>query len=173
MDLLGNQCETSSSARLQAFAQLSEEGLRDVMLSSLNAVFEGAAGGETFRGNGKVNIYLQISKGEVFICEIKFWGGSASLEETVTQLRGRLAWKDSCGVAVMLSRNAGFTDVLASAQQALPKLPGYVEGSLRRVDERHFVARFAIPADEARTAAIHVLIYNVYSADPGKRAVKR
>ncbi|HEY1307287.1 MAG TPA: hypothetical protein VGF24_27215 [Vicinamibacterales bacterium] len=172
MELLGNQCEQFERTP-QAFAQLTEEGLRDVMLSSLNAVFEGAAGGETFRGNGKVDIHLQISKGEVFVCEIKFWAGPVSLEETVEQLRGRLTWKDSYGVAVMLSRNAGFREVLASAEDTIPELPGCLKGSLRRVNERHFVARFTIPADEARTAEIHVLVYNVYSAAPSKRAVKR
>jgi hypothetical protein len=45
----------------QAFRQLTEEGLRDVLLGSLNAVFEGAAGGETFQGIGKVDIHLRIS----------------------------------------------------------------------------------------------------------------
>jgi len=172
LELLGNQCQQFERTP-QVFSHLQEEGLRDIILSSLNAVFEGAAGGETFRGDGKVDIHLQISQGEVFVCEIKFWGGPASLAEVVEQLRGRLTWKDSYGVAVVLSRNTGFTDVLTSVRQTVPQLPGYIQSTLRQVDERHFVARFTIPNDEARTAEIHIFVYNLYVPDPGGRTVKR
>jgi hypothetical protein len=71
VDLMERSCR-QFEATPQAFAQLTEEGLRDVMLSALNGVFEGAAGGETFRVAGKADIHLQISKGEVFVAEIKF-----------------------------------------------------------------------------------------------------
>ena len=147
--------------------------MRDTILGSLNAVFEGAAGGETFRGNGKVDIHLQIAQGEVFICEIKFWRGPGSLDEVVAQLRGRLTWRDSYGVGIVFSRNAGFTEVLAAVQQTLPGLKGFMPESLRQMGEHHFIARFAIPSDKARTAEIYILVYNLYLPDPGRRAVKR
>ena len=171
-ELLDNQCRQFERTP-QVFSHLREEGLRDVMLSSLNAVFEGAAGGETFRGSGKVDIHLQISQGEVFVSEIKFLAGPASAQEVVGQLRGRLTWKDSYGVAVILSKNAGFSDVLASVPQTVLRLPGYVPNTLRKVDERHFVARFTIPSDESRTAEVHIVVYNVYAPDAGHRAVKQ
>jgi hypothetical protein len=75
LDNSGRQFERTP----QAFQQLSEEGLRDVVLGSLNTVFEGAAGGETFHGDGKTDIHLRISKGEVFVAELKFWTGPESL----------------------------------------------------------------------------------------------
>ena len=172
MELLESQCQQFERTP-QVFSELQEEGLRDIVLSSLNAVFEGTAGGETFRGNGKVDIHLQIAQGEVFICEIKFWRGSGSLDEVVAQLRGRLTWRDSYGVGVVFSRNVGFTEVLDAVQQTLPGLQGFMPESLRQTGEHHFVARFAIPSDEARTAEIHILVYNLYLPDPGRRAVKR
>jgi len=171
-ELLDNQCRQFERTP-QVFNHLQEEGLRDVILSGLNAVFEGAAGGETFRGSGKVDIHLQIAQGEVFVCEIKFWGGAGSLHETVGQLRGRLTWTDSYGVALILSRNVGFSDVLKTVEQTIPQLAGYVQGSIRKVDERHFAARFTVPSDAARTAEIHIVLYNVYAPEPGRRAIKR
>lgn len=136
-------------------------------------MFEGAAGGETFQGDGKIDIHLRIAQGEVFIAELKFWDGPTSLEEVVGQLRGRLTWKDSYGVAIILSRNTGFSDVLKAVQDTIPKLAGYITGSLRQVDERHFVATFTIPSDESRSAEIHVLAYNLHVPAPGGRTVRR
>ena len=132
MELLESQCQQFERTP-QAFSELQEEGLRDIVLSSLNAVFEGAAGGETFRGNGKVDIHLQIAQGEVFICEIKFWRGPGSLDEVVAQLMGRLTWRDSYGVGVVFSLNAGFTEVLAAVQQRLPSLQGCLPESFASV----------------------------------------
>ena len=172
MELLESQCQQFERTP-QAFSELHEEGLRDIVLSSLNAVFEGAAGGETFRGNGKVDIHLQIAQGEVFICEIKFWRGPGSLDEVVAQLMGRLTWRDSYGVGVVFSLNTGFTEVLAAVLRKLSGLPGCVPESLHQMDEHHFVARFAIPSDEARAAEIHILVYNLYLPNPGRRAIKR
>ena len=172
MELVESQCQQFERTP-QVFSELQEEGLRDIVLSSLNAVFEGAAGGETFRGNGKVDIHLQVAQGEVFLCEIKFWRGLRSLDEVVAQVMGRLTWRDSYGVGVVFSLNAGFTEVLAAVHQRLRGLQGCLPESLHRADEHHFVASFAIPSDEARTAEIHILVYNLYLPNPGRRAVKR
>lgn len=41
---------------------MGEEALRDVLLVSLNSIFEGKATGETFSKRGKTDIYLNINK---------------------------------------------------------------------------------------------------------------
>jgi hypothetical protein len=172
LELLDNGCRQFERTP-QAFQQLAEEGLRDVLLGSLNAVFEGAAGGETFQGIGKVDIHLRISQGEVFVAEIKFWDGPESLRQVIGQLRGRLTWRDSYGVALVLSRNAGFTDVLRSLRETIGSVEGFVAGSLQERAANHFVTRFTIPSDGARHANIHMLVYNLFVPDPGRRTVKR
>src|SRR5207253_7346764 len=72
VEIIDNQCRQFELTPT-AFQGLTEEALRDVVLSSLNAVFEGAAGGELFRVLGKTDIHLRISRGEVFIAELKVW----------------------------------------------------------------------------------------------------
>ena len=161
LDLLDNGCRQFERTP-QAFRQLAEEGLRDILLGSLNAVFQGAAGGETFHGVGKVDIHLRVSRGEVFVAELKFWEGPGSLREAVDQLRGRLTWRESYGVALVLSRNADFSLVLRSLRETLPSLDGFGPGSLRESASNHFVTRFAILSDPARHANIHVLVYNLF-----------
>jgi hypothetical protein len=131
------------------------------------------AGGETFQGVGKVDIHLRITQGEVFIAELKFWDGPESLRFVIGQLRGRLTWRDSYGVALVLSRNAGFDDVLRAARETIGTTEGFVTGSLQSRSANHFVARFTIPSDAARQANIHVLVFNVFVPEAGKRTVKR
>lgn len=171
-ELIDNQCRGFERTP-QAFAALTEEGLRDIILGSLNAVFEGAAAGETFQGVGKVDIHLRISQGEVFVAEVKFWSGASSLHETLRQLRERLTWRDSYGVAIMLSKNAGFSDVLKAVAAEIPTAEGYAERTLRNLSENHFAARFTIPSDGARQAELHVFVYNLYAPRVGKRQTKR
>lgn len=172
LELLDNGCRQFERTP-QAFRQLTEEGLRDVLLGSLNAVFEGAAGGETFQGIGKVDIHLRISQGEVFVAEVKFWDGPDSLRTVIGQLRGRLTWRDAYGVALVLSRKAGFTDVLRAVEDTASSIDGFVPGSLQVPNANHLVARFTIPSDSARQAYVHVLVYNLFVPDPGRRMVRR
>lgn len=172
LDLIDNQCRQFERTP-QAFNQLTEEGLRDVVLSSLNAVFEGAAGGETFQGIGKVDIHLRIAQGEIFVSELKFWDGPASLHEVIGQLRGRLTWRDGYGVALVLSRNVGFGEVLRAVFDAIPTVEGFVAGSLRERAANHFIARFTIPSDAPRHAEVDVLVHNLHVPDADRRTVKR
>ena len=172
LELLDNGCRQFERTP-QAFQPLAEEGLRDVILGNLNAVFEGAAGGETFQGIGKVDIHLRISQGEVFVAEVKFWDGPESLRHVIGQLRGRLTWRDSYGVALVLSRNAGFSEVLRAVRETIGSVEGFAAGSLQERAANHFLTRFTIPSDDARQANIHVLIYNLFVPDPGRRTVKR
>ena len=172
LELVDNQCRGFERTP-QSYNVLTEEGLRDIILGSLNGVFQGAASGETFQGIGKVDIHLRISQGEVFVAEIKFWDGPNSLHETLHQLRGRLTWRDSYGVAIVLSRNVGFSDVLKAVSDEIPRAEGYVDRTLRSPSANHFVARFSVPSDAIRQAEIHVLVYNLYVQQAGKRQTKR
>src|SRR2546428_1369195 len=124
--------------------------LRDVILSSLNGVFAGAAIGEAFQGLGKTDIHLRISQGEVFISELKIWRGPATLAEVVKQLLERLTWRDAYGVAIVISRNADFTGVLRSIETTLLQLPGVALGTFRKLGENTFIARFSLPSDPTR-----------------------
>jgi hypothetical protein len=84
-----------------------------------------------------------------------------------------LTWRDSHGVALVLSRNAGFDDVLRSVRDPIGVTAGFAPGSLQTRSANHFVTRFAIPSDPTRQANIHVLVFNLFVPDAGKRAVKR
>lgn len=171
IDLIDNQCRQFERTPT-VFQTMGEEALRDLLLSSLNAVFEGGAAGEVFQVLGKTDIHLRISQGEVFIAEGKIWDGPASLAQVVAQLRERLTWRDAYGVAIIFSRNAGFNGVLTAIETTLPTLPGVVPGTEKRTAENVFVARFSLPGDGARHVEIHVRAYDLHTARPAGRIAR-
>jgi len=168
VEIIDNQCRQFERTPT-VFQGMPEEALRDVMLSSLNSVFEGAADGEVFRVLGKTDIHLRISRGDAFIAELKVWAGPASLAEVVGQLLDRLTWRDAHGVVIILSKNVDFSGVLASICAMLPTLPGASAPSFRKEGANVFVARFALPSDAAKQVEVHVRAYNLYTARPSGR----
>ena len=122
-----------------------------------------------FQGLGKIDVHLRISEGEVFVAEIKIWGGPATLAEVVSQLLDRLTWREAFGVAVVISRNADFGAVLKSIEDTLPQLPGAIPGSIRKLEENVFVTRFSLPSDQSKQVEVHVRAYNLYTQRPSGR----
>jgi hypothetical protein len=163
VEIVDNQCRQFELTPT-VFQGMPEEALRDVMLSSLNIVFEGGAGGEVFRVLGKTDIHLRISRGEVFIAELKVWAGPASLAEVVGQLLERLTWRDAYGVVIIFSKNVDFGAVLAGIAATLPALPGAVAPSFRKEGANVFVTRFVLPTDASTQVEVHVRAYSLYTA---------
>jgi hypothetical protein len=78
----------------KTYMKLDEEGLRDVILSSLNSHYEGTATGETFNKSGKTDIFIPFDNKSAFIAECKIWHGKKQLEEALEQLFSYTTWRD-------------------------------------------------------------------------------
>jgi len=146
----------------QTYAKLTEEDLRNIILSNLNAVFEGDAVGEAFSKLGKTDIYLKVSEGGIFIAECKYWRGPQTVGDATAQILGYLTWRHSYGVVILFSKNKGFSNVLQAVAQALPSLASYAEG-YKQVADTHFVALHRLPEDGKKLVELHYLVYDLYS----------
>jgi hypothetical protein len=144
----------------QTVAKLDEEDIRNLILSSLNAVFNLGAVGEAFSKRGKTDIYLVVPEGGIFIAECKIWYGPRTVAEAVGQILGYLTWRDAFGVVLVFSRNKGFSSVLGAIPEAINDIPS-LRGDLYTVDEHHWLARHTLPGDESQTVEIHYLAYNI------------
>ena len=71
-----------------------EEELRDIILSQLNAVYEGEAKGETFNKSGKTDILISDEGRSAFIAECKIWHGQKNFLEAIDQLLIPLRFQD-------------------------------------------------------------------------------
>lgn len=95
-----------------AFKGMGEEDLRQHFLVQLNGQFEGAATGETFNVNGKTDILLRANGRNIFIAECKFWKGPKHYRETIDQLLGYTAWRDTKTAILIFNRGTAMSTVL-------------------------------------------------------------
>jgi len=146
----------------QTVAKLDEEDIRNLILSSLNAVFNLGAVGEAFSKQGKTDIYLVVPEGGIFIVECKIWYGPHTIGEAVDQILGYLTWRDAYGVVLLFSRNKGFSNVLGSIREAINSIAS-LRGELHQIDDHHWLARHILPSDDSQTVEIHYLVYNIYA----------
>ena len=103
-----------------AFKSMGEEDLRQHFLVQLNGHFEGAATGETFNVNGKTDILLRSNGKNVFIAECKFWKGSKQYRETIDQLLGYTAWRDTKTAILVFNRGTAMSTVVNAIEAETP-----------------------------------------------------
>ena len=119
-------------------AKLYEEEIRFILLVSLNAVFEGLAGGEVFNHKGKTDILIRVEDTNVFVGECKVWTGPSDFRKAIDQLLGDLTWRDTVGTLLLFIRNLDVTAVISKAVKVIQEHPNHVEAHpAHDPDDRH------------------------------------
>lgn len=145
-----------------AFKAMGEEGLRQHFLVQLNGQFEGNATGETFNVGGKTDILLRESGRNVFIAECKFWKGPKNFRDTIDQLLGYTAWRDTKTAIIVFNRGTGLSAVLSGINSEATGHPNYK----RTLDWKHetgFRYTFHHTSDVNREFMLTVLVFDVPS----------
>jgi len=143
-----------------AFKTMGEEDLRQHLLVQLNGQFEGAATGETFNVNGKTDILLRHNGKNVFIAECKYWKGPKVYRETIDQLLGYTAWRDTKTTILIFNRGTAMSTVLAGVVAETVVHRNFK----RQVDWKHESGfRFVLhhPNDVNREFLLTVLVFDV------------
>lgn len=153
----GRQFEQTPST----YKTFGEEDLRNVILVTLNSLFEGKATGETFSKKGKTDIHLNIDKGNILIAECKLWSGKALYSKTIDQLLGYLTWRNNFGVMITFVNQKSFSKVLDEAPNRIKEHPSFRSG-YHKMDSTHFMSMHVLPDDEMKNVEIHHLFYNLY-----------
>lgn len=143
-----------------AFSKQTEEHLRDQFLFQLNGQFEGRATGETFNLHGKTDILLRENDRNVFIAECKFWKGPKKFSETIDQLLGYTAWRDTKTAILVFNRGTDTTTVLKGISETAEAHPNY-KRTLPYKHESGFRYVFHHTGDSNREFILTVLIFHV------------
>lgn len=146
----------------KTFMNSGEEDFRNVILVGLNALFEGNATGETFMAKGKTDIYLNIAKGNILVCECKIWGGQKLYGETIDQILSYLTWRVNYGVIITFVRNKSFTNVLTEHEAPISRHLSYRNG-FKKLTDTHFISQHSLPTDNQKNVELHHLFYHVDS----------
>jgi hypothetical protein len=102
-----------------------EEEIRDLLLGALNLVFEGAAAGEVFNGDGKTDILIRVDNAHIFIGECKIWTGVDSMDEALAQIFKYLVWRDTKAAILLFIRNKDATTVIEKAMKQIKDHPNF------------------------------------------------
>lgn len=106
--------------RPDQFQNLTEENIRDRMLTTLNHTFKGRGHAESKNRKGKTDILVRTKDGlNEHVFELKVWNGIKTLPETINQIRNYLSWHNNyCGI-IIFSYNKKFTSVLNETEKYL------------------------------------------------------
>ena len=143
-----------------AFKSMGEEDLRQHFLVQLNGQFEGAATGETFNVNGKTDILLRSNGKNVFIAECKFWKGPKQFAETIDQLLGYTAWRDTKTAILVFNRGTSMSTVVDGVATETPRHKNY-KRTINWSHESGFRYVFHHTGDPNREFILTVLIFDV------------
>jgi hypothetical protein len=117
--------------------RLNENGIRDLLLVSLNAQFEGDAAGEVFNAEGKTDILIRVDDRNVFIAECKFWKSPKTVSDALDQLLGYLVWRDTKAALLLFVREDDVTSVTEKAIAQITAHPNYKRRGKVASEDRH------------------------------------
>jgi hypothetical protein len=143
-----------------AFATMDEEALRTHFLVQLNGHYEGQATGETFNFEGKTDILIRSEGKNIFVGECKFWGGPKKLLDTINQLLGYSAWRDTKVAILLFNRNKSLSKVLEAVQETVSNHPN-CKKAVGAISETSFRYVFAHRDDANREMTLTVLVFDV------------
>ena len=106
-------------------ASLDEETIRDLLLISLNAQFQGAAAGEVFNAAGKTDILIRAGDRNIFIAECKIWRGPKTIRDALSQLLTYLTWRDTKAALLVFIRSGQPTTIIEKAVKEVEQHPNY------------------------------------------------
>ena len=143
-----------------AFQSMSEEDLRQHFLVQLNGHFEGNATGETFNVSGKTDILLREKGKNLFIAECKFWKGPKAFSETIDQLLGYTAWRDTKTAILVFNRGTEMSTVLNRIPTVAQEHPNF-KRALPYQLETGFRFAFHHTGDPNREFILTVIVFHV------------
>lgn len=155
----------------QTYAAHGEEGLRDILLASLNGQYQGAATAEAFRKYGKTDIRIEEESRAAFVGECKLWKGEKAFLEALDQLLGYVTWRDVKTALIVFNKaTAGFASVQQAIAAALPAHRLYLRDKAT-TQMGEWRADFTSAEDSGLEVRIHVFAFNLYVSP--ERASKR
>lgn len=148
----------------QTYQPLGEDGLRDIVLASLNSVYQGRATGEAFRHYGKTDIRIEEETRSAFVAECKLWAGEQVLIGALDQLLDYLTWRDCKAALVLFNKGvAGFAGVQQTIGNAFPAHANFLR---EKPGQHHGEWRFVFRSleDTGREVTVHVFCFNLFVA---------
>jgi hypothetical protein len=173
LNAIRHQC-ISFEKTPSTFANMGEEDLRNLICSSLNMYFEGAAKGEVFNLGGRADILIETKNRAAFIAECKIWHGAASATGAVDQLlRTYLTWRDSKAAIIMFNKEVeDFTVLLDKLPVSFKEHPNFVK-ELPTTNRAEWRMEMKSIKNTAQIVTVHVFAMHLPANLPPRRAKRQ
>ena len=154
----------------KAFREMGEEDLRTHILVQLNGHYEGRSTGETFNYDGKTDILIRDNDRNIFIAECKVWKGPEVFSQTIDQLLGYAAWRDTKTAIIVFNRNKNLSGVLAQIPELVKKHPNCKRQIIEYRNETGFRFILRHRDDQNKEMMLTVLVFDVPGSEGAVRA---
>jgi hypothetical protein len=142
----------------ETIKKLSEEEIRDLILSHLNSHYDGTASGETFRRTGKTDILIPLNGKAAFVAECKVWHGRKNFLKAIEQLLSYSTWRDSKLAVVIFNKdNKDFQKVLETIAISINDF----SSSFKRIEKNIWLCRI-YRTDSADEVFVKVMVYDLH-----------
>lgn len=150
----------------KAYARMGEEDRRQMLLLALNTHYRGQAAAEAFNFTGKTDLLIRHEGQNLFIGECKVWSGPKGLLETIGQLFGYRAWRDTKLAIIMFVKAKDLTSIVAKARGALATHPNFIEWTTAAT-ETELRCTVSWPGDNRRHADLAVSLIHTPDLEVG------
>jgi hypothetical protein len=141
-----------------SYSWLGEEHIRDLILVSLNWIFENNATGETFAKKWKTDIYLVIDKWNILKFECKYRKWRSIVHPTINQLLNYTTWRDNYWSIILFIKAKWRTAILKKVYNELESYPTLV-WSICTINSSHFQCKIENPDDDEKLLNLSCLCF--------------
>lgn len=146
-----------------SYKGMHEEDLRNALLATLNAMYQGGVMGEAFRNKGKTDIAIERESRAAFVAECKMWNGPKEILPAIEQLDGYLTWRDCKAALIYFVRRKDFLKVLNSAKETITSFENV--RSIEEVDKNEFACTITSNTNPGQLTKVRVMLFNLYAED--------
>jgi hypothetical protein len=146
--------------RPEQHQHLTEEDIRDRMLTTLNAFFKGRGQAESKNRKGKTDILVGTIVGlNEHIFELKVWNGINTIKEAIEQLLGYVSWHNNFCAIVIFNYNKNLTNVLKETEKYLKE--NYSFEKREQLIENEFRILLKHQTDMNKRIETHIVFINL------------
>jgi hypothetical protein len=150
-----------------------EEEIRDLLVAGLNSVFQGAAAGEVFNGDGKTDILIRPDSVNVFVGECKIWDGESSMDEALDQLFRYAVWRDTKTAVVLFIRNMDVSAVIDKALNVIKRRENFVREATGTPASQYNFIMHATGSAAGDPDGVHAVRAPRQERPPGKKLARQ
>jgi len=146
--------------RPEQYQGLTEENIRDRMLTPINIAFNGRGNAESKNRKGKTDILVRTEDGlNEHIFELKVWSGIKTIEQTIEQILSYISWHNNyCGI-IIFCYNKNYSAILNATEKFLKEKFGY--NKRKKYLENEFCFRLTHQTDSKKTILTNLFFINL------------